>query len=38
MVHGHSVQSTLSNEYLHQDGLVSLSTLWGQLAPKFRNA
>lgn len=33
-----SVQSTLSNEHLHQCGLVSLSTLWGQLAPKFRNA
>lgn len=38
MAHCHSVQSTLSNEYLHQDGLVSLSTLWSQLAPKFRNA
>jgi RNA-directed DNA polymerase len=38
MAHCRSVQSTLSNEHLHQSGLVSLLTIWSQLAPKFRNA
>ena len=33
-----SVQSTLSNEYLSQAGLVRLLNIWSKLAPKFRTA
>lgn len=38
MAHCSSVQSTISNEYLAERGLISLLTIWSKLAPKFRNA
>lgn len=33
-----SMQSTITNDYLAERGLASLSEVWSKLAPKFRNA